>query len=119
MALRWIVESLRAPEPDGQAAVCKTAEAGSTPAGASTSNSPQHRPRSHIEQSAVRGCSWPLRLPREGLRLLRERLSAGCPAGRPFRGQDPRGRAFGYESQLAVIPRPRPRGGLRVSKSQD
>ena len=29
------VEATRAPEPDGRAAVCKTAEAGSTPAGAS------------------------------------------------------------------------------------
>jgi hypothetical protein len=35
MALRQRVEALKAPEPDGQAAVCKTAEAGSTPAGAS------------------------------------------------------------------------------------
>ena len=34
MALRGRVDALRAPEPDGQAAVCKTAEAGSTPAGA-------------------------------------------------------------------------------------
>src|SRR3954469_19072800 len=35
MALRKRVEATRAPEPDGRAAVCKTAEAGSTPAGAS------------------------------------------------------------------------------------
>src|SRR6516162_2367443 len=34
MALRGRVDALRAPEPDGRAAVCKTAEAGSTPAGA-------------------------------------------------------------------------------------
>src|SRR4051812_10678066 len=35
MALRERVVAVKAPEPDGRAAVCKTAEAGSTPAGAS------------------------------------------------------------------------------------
>ena len=35
MAFRERVDALAAPESDGQAAVCKTAEAGSTPAGAS------------------------------------------------------------------------------------
>ena len=66
MAFRQRVEALKAPEPDGQAAVCKTAEAGSTPAGASQRlprRSPPvvhpHRPKSSTWPSAsVAANSW-------------------------------------------------------------
>ena len=56
MALRGRAEACKTPEPDGRAAVCKTADAGSTPAGVS------HHPLRRSRASAV---------------------SAGIPSGNP------------------------------------
>ena len=82
-ALRGRVEALRAPEPDGRAAVCKTAEAGSTPAGASHRLSPTFPLSIHHDQlvfypgpSVVKSADSPFLTPREGLTLVQRTCAA-------------------------------------------
>src|SRR4051812_46702913 len=57
MALRERVEATRAPGPDGRAAVCKTAGAGSTPAGAS--HRLPRRPPPAIHPHRPKTSTWP------------------------------------------------------------